>query len=58
MRLGHQMLVDLRSGTELAAYYTGDYETKSIETAIKLIRPDAVVAVCMHSNLSQQILSA
>ena len=43
MRLGHQMLVDLRSGTELAAYYTGDYETKSIETAIKLIRPDAVV---------------
>jgi FkbM family methyltransferase len=43
MRLGHQMLVDLRSGTELAAYYTGDYETRSIETAIKLIHPDSVI---------------
>jgi FkbM family methyltransferase len=43
MRLGHQMLIDLRSGTELSAYYTGDYETESIETVLKLISPKSIV---------------
>jgi len=43
MRLGHQILVDLRSETELVAYYTGDYESKLIKAALKLIRPDSVV---------------
>jgi FkbM family methyltransferase len=43
MKMGHQMLVDLRSGTELSAYYTGDYETTSIETVLKLITPKSVV---------------
>jgi hypothetical protein len=28
------MLLDLRSGTELTAYYTGDYESKAIESVL------------------------
>jgi FkbM family methyltransferase len=43
MRMGHQMLIDLRSGTELPAYYTGDYDTKSIETVLKVISPKSIV---------------
>jgi FkbM family methyltransferase len=43
MRLGHQMLVDLRSATESVAYYTGDYESKSIEAVLKLISPSSIV---------------
>ena len=37
------MLLDLRSGTELSAFYTGDYETKAIESVLKLISPSSIV---------------
>jgi FkbM family methyltransferase len=43
MRMGHQMLLDLRSGTELPAYYTGDYETKAIESVLKLTSANSIV---------------
>jgi FkbM family methyltransferase len=41
--MGHQMLLDLRSGTELPAYYTGDYETKAIKSVLKLLSPRSIV---------------
>jgi hypothetical protein len=37
------MLIDLRSETEAAAYYTGDYETGLIEAVLKLMRSDWTV---------------
>lgn len=43
MRLGHKMLVDLRSDTEFHAYYLGDFDTRAIGSALRLIRPDSTV---------------
>jgi FkbM family methyltransferase len=43
MHLGHRMLIDLRSETEAVAYYTGDYETQSIKSILKLIQPEWTV---------------
>ena len=43
MRLGHEMLVDLRSATEFAAYYTGDYDTAAIRSVMRLLNPDSIV---------------
>jgi FkbM family methyltransferase len=43
MRLGHEMLVDLRSESEFHAYYLGDFDTKAIRGALRLIRPDSTV---------------
>jgi FkbM family methyltransferase len=43
MRLGHEMLVDLRSATEFAAYYTGDYDTPAIRSVLRLLNPDSIV---------------
>jgi FkbM family methyltransferase len=43
MRLGHEMLVDLRSYTEFHAYYLGDFDTKEIRGALRLIRPDSTL---------------
>ena len=43
MRLGHEMLVDLRSSTEFHAYYLGDFDTEAIRTALRLIPPDSTV---------------
>ena len=43
MRLGHEMLVDLRSRTEFHTYYLGDYDTQAIRSALRLIRADSIV---------------
>lgn len=43
MRLGHEMLVDLRSSTEFHAYYLGDFDTEAIRSALRLIPPDSTV---------------
>ncbi len=43
MRLGHEMLVDLRSSTEFHAYYLGDFDTGAIRDALRLIGPDSTV---------------
>jgi FkbM family methyltransferase len=43
MRMGHEMLVDLRSDTESRAYYLGDFDTEDIRSALRLIRPDSTV---------------
>jgi len=43
MRLGHKMLVDPRSATEFAAYYTGDYDTAAIRSVMRLLNPDSIV---------------
>ena len=39
MRLGYTMRVDLRSGTEYRAYYSGLYDTPLIRSALQLLRP-------------------
>ena len=41
MRLGHEMLVDLRS-FEFQAYYTGDYDNDAIRTVQRLVVPNTV----------------
>jgi len=43
MRLGHEMLVDLRSDTEFRSYYLGDFDTQVIRCALRLLRPDSSV---------------
>ena len=43
MRLGHEMLVDLRSNTEFPPYYLADFDTEDIRSALRLIKPDSVV---------------
>jgi FkbM family methyltransferase len=43
MRLGHEMLVDLRSDTEFRSYYLGDFDNQAIRCAVRLLRPDSVV---------------
>jgi FkbM family methyltransferase len=43
MRLGHEMLVDLRSSTEFYAYYLGDFDTDAIRSALRLIQPDSTI---------------
>jgi len=43
MRLGHEMRVDLRSDTEFHTYYLGDFDTKDIRSALRLIRADSTV---------------
>jgi len=43
MRLGHEMKVDLKSRLEFRAYYTGDYDTSAIRSAMRMLRPDSVV---------------
>lgn len=42
MRLGHEMLVDLRSNTEFHTYYLGD-DTEEIRSVQQLITPDSAV---------------
>ncbi len=43
MRLKYKMLIDLRSNTEYQAYYTGDYDTDSIGSLLRMFRPDWTV---------------
>ncbi len=37
MRMGHDMIVDLRSRTEFRSYYTGDYDSKRIRMLCQFI---------------------
>ncbi len=39
MRLGYEMMVDLRAQTEFLAYYTGEYDTRTIRSVLRLIEP-------------------
>lgn len=43
MRLGHRMIIDLRSNTEFLAYYLGDYDTRQIRAMLRLFGADWVV---------------
>jgi FkbM family methyltransferase len=42
MRLGHEMLVDLRSGTEFHSYYLGDFDTDAIRSALRLLKRNSI----------------
>jgi len=50
MRLGYSMRVDLRSRTEVFAYYTGRYDSPLISAAIKLL-PTSGVAFDIGANV-------
>jgi FkbM family methyltransferase len=43
MRLGQEMLVDLRSSTEFHTYYLGDYDNEPIRSVLGLIGPGSTV---------------
>jgi FkbM family methyltransferase len=43
MRLGYEMVVDLRAQTEFLAYYTGEYDTRNIRSVLRLIEPHWVI---------------
>lgn len=43
MRLGYEMMVDLRSGTEFRTYYLGDFDTDEIRSALRLIEKESIV---------------
>jgi FkbM family methyltransferase len=50
MKLGYRMHVDLRSRTEVFAYYTGHYDTPLIAAALRLLPPGGV-AVDIGANV-------
>src|SRR5712692_8796335 len=50
MRLGYEMLVDLRSATERSSYYTGDFDTAEIKAIQKLAIP-GWVALDVGANI-------
>jgi FkbM family methyltransferase len=50
MRLGYEMLVDMRSGTERSSYYTGDFDTDQIQSIQRLAVP-AWVALDVGANI-------
>jgi FkbM family methyltransferase len=43
MRLGHEMIVDVRSRDGFMAYYMGDYDTAEIRSVLGLLDSDSVV---------------
>jgi FkbM family methyltransferase len=43
MRLGYEMAVDLRAQTEFLAYYTGEYDTQTIRSVLRLVEPNWVI---------------
>ncbi len=43
MRLGHRMIVDFRSYTECASFYTHDYDTDEIRSILRLFKSEWVV---------------
>lgn len=43
MRLGYEMLVDLRARTEFLAYYTGEYDTRNIRSVLRLVEPHWII---------------
>lgn len=43
MKRGGRMIIDLRSRTELMAFWTGQYDDEVIETIVALLSPDATV---------------
>jgi FkbM family methyltransferase len=43
MRLGYEMVVDLRAQTEFLAYYTGEYDTQNIRSVLRLVEPHWIV---------------
>jgi FkbM family methyltransferase len=43
MRLGYEMVVDLRAQTEFLAYYTGEYDTRNIRSVLRLVKPDWII---------------
>jgi FkbM family methyltransferase len=51
MRAGHRLLVDLRSGTEWFAYYTGEFDDQRIRVARTLLRLRPGVAVDAGANI-------
>jgi FkbM family methyltransferase len=51
MRLGHRLRLDLRSGTEWFAYYTGEFDDRRITTAQRLLRRPGGVVVDAGANI-------
>jgi FkbM family methyltransferase len=51
MRAGHRLIVDLRSGTEWFAYYTGEFDDTRIRTARALLRRRPGVALDAGANV-------
>jgi FkbM family methyltransferase len=51
MRAGHRLIVDLRSGTEWFAYYTGEFDDTRIRAARALMRRRPGVAVDAGANI-------
>lgn len=51
MRLGYRMSVDLRSRTEVFAYYTGRYDTDLIAAALRVLPRAGGVAVDVGANV-------
>src|SRR4051812_17459559 len=51
MRAGHRLVVDLRSGTEWFAYYTGQFDDPRIRAARALVHRRPGVAVDAGANI-------
>jgi FkbM family methyltransferase len=51
MRAGHRLLLDLRSGTEWFAYYTGEFDDARITAAQELLAEPGSVAVDAGANI-------
>jgi len=43
MRMGHRLMVDLRSGTEFRSFYTGEYDELVLRKVMNLIEPGCAV---------------
>jgi FkbM family methyltransferase len=51
MRLGHRLRLDLRSGTEWFAYYTGEFDDRRITTAQRLLHGRGGAVVDAGANI-------
>jgi FkbM family methyltransferase len=51
MRLGHRLLLDLRSGTEWLAYYSRDFDDRLIVAACALVTEPGSIAIDAGANI-------
>lgn len=51
MRAGHRMLLDLRSGSEWFAFYTGEFDDSRIAAAQRLLTEPGSVAIDAGANI-------
>lgn len=43
MRLGYEMVIDLRAQTQFLAYYTGEYDTRNIRSVLRLVESHWII---------------